>query len=256
MKRVKKLVALLLAVTLLAAIPTVAYAASGYVPTKATYYYLENGKWNKDSERTLSYNSSGKIKKVTYKYSDGYSGWTKYSWKGNFVTKISYKDGGYNSFKYKGSKRKSAVFNTGSKETRSYKWKKNKCTYKNGDTTVTLKINGKGQLVSEKYKNADGSGSTTYKYYSNGNLKSYTSKGSGYSYTIKYNSKGFVKSEKGKGTGYSYSYTYSYKTKKGKIKERICKYNGKVSSKTVYSKWKKVSNIRNCDRFGYMVALG
>ena len=75
------------------------YAASGYVPTKSTYYYLENGKWKKDAERTYSYNSSGKIKKVTYKYSDGYSGWTKYSWKGNFVTKISYKDGGYNSFK-------------------------------------------------------------------------------------------------------------------------------------------------------------
>lgn len=256
MKSVKKLIALLIAVTLLAAVPSVAYAASGYVPTKATVYSLENGKWVQSSERTLSYSSSGKIKKMTYKYSSGYAGWTKFSWKGNFVTKVTYNDGDYASFKYKSSKRKSTVYSFGSKETFSYKWKKNKCSYKDGDYTITLKINGKGQLVSEKQTGPDGTRTWTYKYYSNGNTKSYSYKGPSSTYTIKYNSNGFLKSEKGKRDGSSYSYVYSYKSKKGKIKERICKYNGKVSSKTVYTRWKKVSNIRNCDGFGYRISLG
>jgi len=257
MKRVKKLIALLMAVTLLAAVPSVAYAASGYVPTKATNYRFENGVWEKGTERTLSYNSSGKIKSISYKYSDGSAGWTKYTWKGNYITKVSDNDGDYSSFKYKGSKRKSAVYIYGSnKETISYKWKKNKCIYKDGDYTVVLKINGKGQIVSEKQTGPGGTYIWTYKYYSNGNRKSYSFKGPSNSYTVKFNSNGYVKSEKGSSSRGSYSYIYSYKSKKGKITEKICKYNGKVSSKTVYSKWKKVSNIKNCDSFGYGSALG
>ena len=189
--------------------------------------------------------------------SDGSAGWTKYTWKGNYITKVSYNDGDYASFKYKGSKRKSAVYYYGkNNETISYKWKKNTCTYKDGDYTIVLKINGKGQIISEKQTGPEGTYVWTYKYYSNGNRKSYSSKGPSSSYTVKFNSNGYIKSEKGSRSGSSYSYTYSYKSKKGKITERICKYNGKVSSKTVYSKWKKVSNIKNCDGFGYSSSLG
>ena len=52
--------------------------------------------------------------------------------------------------------------------------------------------------------------------------------------------------------------TYTYKKKNGKIIEQIettkteDDYINK--SKTVYSNWKKVKRVRNCDAFGFFVA--
>ena len=263
MKQVKRLTALLLTVVLLAMTPLTALALgpSGYVPTKAITYSKSDGKWVKESERTFSYKSDGRIAKTTYKYlyDGGSSGWTKYTWSGNHIKKVTTSSGGGWSYKYKGNKLLSYKSLSGDKATYKITWKGKKGTYKKGKEKMTLTVNGKGQVVKEVYAYDGGTNTTTYKYYGNGNRKSYTYKEKSYTYTVKYNSKGWVTSEKETGE-YSYTAKYTYKTKKGKITERKSTYKwsdgGSYESKTEYTKWKKVSHVRNVDGFWYNLPLG
>ena len=260
MKKTKRFIALLLTAALLAMTPLTALAASGYVPTKGEYYYKEGKKWVKSEVFSYKYKGDGKITEAVYKYDDGTSK-TKYKWKGNKIAKITYSDG-YTSYKYKKNKLVEVTYDYGGKSTNKISWKKNTGTYKTDYTTTTIKVNGKGQVTSVKYVYSDKtSSSESYKYYGNGNRKSYTYKGSGgYTYKAEYNSKGYVKKITQKGDGYSYSVSYSYKTKKGKLVSRIRKWKNSDGdsgeSKTVYKKWKRVSNVRNCDGFWQELPLG
>ena len=269
MRQMKRLAALLLAAAIIAATPLAALAlpAGGYVPVKATQYSWneKTSTWVQTSERTMSYKSDGRKTGNSSVSSSGTNTWTKFKWKGNYVTKTIYSDGDYMMFKYKSSKRKSITdfdASTGKNEVRTYKWKKNTGTMVTDDYTAKLTVNGKGQVVKHqyKYKNGDVT-TTTYKYYGNGNRKSYTTKRSdGYTYTVKYNSKGYVVSENGKNSTHSWSYKYKYTTKKGKITQRLYTYQSSTGAaykyKTVYTKWKKVSHVMNCDAYGYAMGLG
>ena len=249
MKKTKKTAAALLTIAMFALTPLTAMAASGYVPTKAISYYKENGEWVKSHESfSWSYKKNGQLEKFTYKYDD-YCYTESYSWKGNHITKNSTNEGGLLAkYKYKGKKCVSQS-SEGSKKS-TYKWKKNKATYKIGDTRYTLTINSKGKRTRLVAKGPDGTVTTTYKYYGNGNLKSYVTKyPDGSKMTCKYNSKGYLTSKKGD----YINCDYTYKTQSGKVKERIFS-NG--SRKIVYTKWKKVNNIINCDAFGIEVSPG
>lgn len=259
MKKVRRVVFLLLTLAVLAAGSTTAYAlsAASYVPTKATSYYLVNGKWEEGNHRVLTYKSDGRLTKVSSFNSSGKNtSSVSYTWKGNLITKVKWSDGDYQLFKYKGSKRTSYIYDFGEKHVYKYKWKKNTLTYKTDDATITTTVNGKNQIVKTVNKGSNRTYTTKYTYYGNGNRKSYSQKRSdGYTYTEKYNSKGLIVSE----TGKNYSYTYTYKIKNGKVLERYCKYKGNGSSsesKVVYTKWKKVSRLRNCDGWGYSITLG
>ena len=259
MKRAKRLVAMLLVVALLAVTPAAAMAAE-YVPTKGTSYWKNGTKWEKGTEYTWSYKGDGKITKRTWKDPDGTSSTSSYKWKGNFLSKITWSSGQYSTYKYKNSRLQSftSVYG-GGKRTTKLKWdkKKKKATYKSGDFTITLTFNSKGQLVKETDKSAAETYTYKYKYYSNGNVKKISGgSNKGYQFTTNYNKKGYLSSETGKDGIYSWSYKYSYKTKNGKITERISKSNGVESSKTVYTKWKKVSRVRNCDGMGRTTPLG
>ena len=89
-------------------------------------------------------------------------------------------------------------------------------------------------------------------YYSNGNMRSESNSGPGFSYGYKYNRKGYPINYK---SGYGEK-TYKYKhNKKGQITEVLITYRSNGGSvynyKKVFSKWKKISrSVRNCDAYG------
>ena len=254
----KRWLCLLLVAALLAVTPVAAMAAE-YVPTKGINYWKNGTKWEKGTEYTWSYKGDGKITKRTWKDPDGASSTSSYKWKGNFLSKITWTNGQYSTYKFKNSRIQSitSVY-PGGKQTIKIKWdkKKKKATYKSGDFTYTMTFNSKGQLVKETDKSSSETYTYKYKYYSNGNMKKVTGgSNQGYQYTVNYNKKGYISSESGKDGTYSWSYKYSYKTKNGKITEKIMKYKD-GETKTVYTKWKKVSRVRNCDGLGRSVPLG
>ena len=256
MKTAKRLMAMLLVAALLAVTPAAAMAAE-YVPTKGTYYWKNGTKWQKGTEYTWSYKGDGKIKKVTYKEPDGYSSSTTYKWKGSFLKTLRYSGNEYTSYKFKNNRLQSMTDVYGSnKETGKFKWdkKKKKGTYKGDGFTNVITVNSKGQRVKQSYIYSDGTYTYSYKYYSNGNVKSISLKGPGYSFSTKYNKAGYLTSRKSS-DGYSYTCKYK-KNKKGQITEKITKYNSGGENKIVYTKWKKVSRTWNCDGFGTTVSLG
>lgn len=259
MKKAKRIVALLLTLAMLAGVSTAAYAlpAGGFVPVKATNYTLVDGNWKEGSVRTLTYKGDGRLTKITTTNpSSGTTSSTSYKWKGNLITKVNWSDGDYQVFKYKGGRRTSYTYDYGVKYTYKFKWKKKTLTYATEDGTISTTVNGKNQIVKTVRTGSSNSYTTKYTYYGNGNRKKYVHKTSdGIVTTYKYNSKGYIISE----TGKNYSRKYTYKIKKGKILERICKYQESGRSgerKVVYSKWKKVSHVRNCDAWGYSITLG
>ena len=261
MKKIRKFATLLLTAAMLAATSLTALAlpSGGYVPTKGTYSYYDSSakKWVKSETITLSYKSDGRLTKRTYKYDEDYVLTTKYTWSGNRIKKITESEGGgYTSYKYKGNKLVSYTRNYGEKHTYKFKWKKNKGTLKLDGYTETIQFNSKGQLVKETIKYTDG-GTYTYtcKYYANGNLKKVTSKGSSESTTRSYNSEGYLKKYTRKSGGKTYTTKYKYKKKNGKIKQITITYSDGYKNKLVFSKWKKVSHVRNCDASGWFSGL-
>ena len=268
MKRAKKLIWLLVTAAMFAAAPLTAMAlpAGGYVPTAGTRYYQDSStkKWVKSYKISYSYKKDGRLTKVTRKYTDGTDS-TAYTWKGNNITKITDKYSYGNSytytFKFKNKKLTSYQFSGDKAQKIKWKGKTGTCTqtWDGGGATYKYTINGKGQIVkvTTTHKSDGTKYTTTYKYYGNGNLKSYTLKGSGYSYTTKYNQKGYRTSETRKEGSATSKTTFKYKTKKGKIKEVVTnytytsgEYSSKSSSKFVFTKWKNVSHVRNCDATG------
>lgn len=259
MRKTKRIAALLLCMALLALTPISALAASGgFVPVVATSYTKNGSEWVKNGETKYSYKKDGRLTKISTTYSNGDSYITQYKWKGNLIAKVTYSDGGSYSYKFKKNKlqKTTASFSGGSTVT-SFKWKKNTATYQDSNGTGTVKVNGKGQIIKETYKSNDGNtSSSTTKYYSNGNVKSYSYSGAYSSYKVTYNNKGFIISESGISDGKPWSYSIKYITKKGKIVERLDTFKSvdgeSYESKIVYSKHMKVSRFRNCDQMGHM----
>ena len=267
MKRAKKLIWLLVTAAMFAAAPLTAMAlpAGGYVPTAGTSYYKDDAnKWVKYEKISCSYKKDGRLTKITRKYTDGTDS-TAYTWKGNNITKITTKNSGHSyttTFKFKNKKLTSYQFSGDKAQKIKWKGKTGTCTRTgNGDgETSKYTLNGKGQIVkvTTNYKSGGTKYTSTYKYYGNGNLKSYTVKMSGSSYSEKFNQKGYRTSETYKeGSSYSKTTTFKYKTQKGKIKEVVMNYTYtsgeniyKSSSKFVFTKWKNVSHVRNCDATG------
>ena len=260
MKGIRKLATLLLTAAVLAATSLTALAlpSGGYVPTKGTYSYYDSSakKWVKSNTYTWSYKSDGRLTKITHKDSDNSSSTTKYTWSGDHIKKIKSDSYTY-SYKYKGKKLISATYDYGEKTIYKYKWKKNKGTLKTDEYTTTIQINSKGQLTKSKTKYSNGDVYTvTYKYYANGNLKKVTGKGKNDSSSTSYNSAGYITKYTNTYDGKTY-YTakYKYKKKNGKIKQVNITYNGGGKAKLVFSKWKRVSHVRNCDASGWISGL-
>ena len=267
MNRAKKLIGMLVAAAVLTAVPLTAMAlpAGGYVPTSGTRYTLDEKtkKWVKDATISSTYKKDGRLTKNTVKYMYGTSNSCAYSWKGNYITKYVYKysDKDYTStssttYKYKNNKRVSYQ-NSGDKAVK-IKWKGKTGTYSIGNgQTYKYTINQKGQLIKSAGRVEEGgllvSGTYTYKYYANGNLKSITTKGKNSTSVEKFNKQGYRTSSSYKLGSFSTKSTYKYKTKNGKIREVVETYTSgsyTYSRKTVFNKWKKVSHVRNCDAWG------
>lgn len=88
MKQIKRMAVLLVTAAFLLLTPVSALAAKQeYVPTKAVFYYLDEGKWVKNYEETYSYTKNGRIKAYTIKYGDDDTSKTTYTWKGNYLKK-------------------------------------------------------------------------------------------------------------------------------------------------------------------------
>ncbi len=275
MKRVKKLIGLLVAATIIAATPLTAMAlpAGGYVPTSGTWYFKNSNtkKWEKTGTvLSYTYKKDGRLTKRVNKY-DGGSSASTYTWKGNYLTKQvnKYSDGSSNmTYKYKNKKQTSYQYSGNKAQT--IKWKGKTGTETGDGWTRKYTVNGKGQLVKITTKYSDGGTYTsTYKYSGGGNLKSVAGKGKDskgkttYNNLMKYNKKGYPTSQVSSGTGYSYKATYKYKTKKGKLREVVVNSTYKdggssetYSNKLVFTKWKKVSHVRNCDAFGNLIGFG
>ena len=254
MKGIRKLATLVLTAAMLAATSLTAFAlpSGGYVPTKGTYSYYDSSakKWVKQETYTWSYKSDGRLTKRTNKYDDGTST-IKYTWSGDRVKKIK-DSSGYTSYKYKGKKLTSVTESYGSKHTYKYKWKKNKGTVKMDGYSNTIQINSKGQLTKSVSKYSDGDTyTTTYKYYANGNLKKVTGK----NFSASYNSAGYITKITNKNDGKTYTTKYKYKKKNGKIKQITITHSDGSKSRLVFSKWKRVSHVRNCDATGRVNGL-
>ena len=280
MKRAKKLIWLLVTAAVFAAAPLTAMAlpAGGYVPTAATWYYQDSStkKWVKDYKVSFSYKKDGRLTKITNKY-QGTTASTAYTWKGNYITKINYKNSenmlSSTTYKYKNKKLISYQYNgnKGANLAYKYKWKGKTGTYtqtgEGGSSTYKLTINAKGQLVKETCKDNDGFETTSiYKYYGNGNLKSSTIKGKGFDSSFtrvkKFNQKGYITLESLTSRSNIDKTTYKYKTQKGKIREVVFtntfkegEYSYEASRKLVFTKWKKVSHVRNCDAWGNTIPI-
>lgn len=163
-------------------------------------------------------------------------------------------------FSYKKKKLKSSTKvrkSSGKATTTSVSWKKRKGTFTTtSGNTGTVTVNKRNQMI--KSTTIDGYGrqyTTALKYYANGNLKSQSYSGMGYSDGIKYNKKGYPVSFKGDSGEASVKYK---KNKKGQITEQLVTFkfdDGHVYSyKKVFSKYKKISrSVRNCDAFGNIV---
>ena len=278
MKKTKQLIALLLTFALLAITPISAMAASGgYVPTAATTYDLNDGKWEESHSLKMSYSKDGKITKRQYIYKDSAPYTINYKWSGNYITKVTYQysDGTVSTTtrKFKGGLLKSMVnINSEATTKYSYKWKKKKASVKvttNSTNKVilvsaTAKVNSKKQIISSEYKYSDGTkAKVTCKYYSDGKMKEYKSVSSTGTSVEKYNKYGYITmwsytNTEGKVSLETFKYTMDKKKKAPKELVYTYSYNGETpsTSKTVYTAYKKVSRVRNCDGSNYGFTLG
>ncbi len=259
MKQIKRMAVLLIAAAFLLLTPLSALAArQEYVPTKATLYELKDGNWVAIFEETYSYTKNARLKGYTStSLNGGYTINAAYTWKGNFLKKEqnTYSITTYN---YKKKKLKSEVSkSSGTTTTYSVSWKKRKgtLTSSDGDTT-TITVNKRNQRI--KSTRIDSSGkkyTTTFKYFSNGNIRTKSYSGPGVGYVYKYNRKGYPISYI---TDYS-EVTFKYnKNKKGQVTEQQITYKSNGGNdynyKKVFSAWKKISrSVRNCDAFGHFI---
>ena len=261
MKQIKRMTVLLITAALLLLTPVSALAAKKeYVPTKAIVYELKDGNWVESDEETYSYTKNARLKVFTTRsLTSSYTYKAAYTWKGNFLKK---EDGSYyiTTYSYKKKKLKSSSEVSkafGSPTTISVSWKKRKGTFtsSNGDTG-SITVNKRNQMTNYTRVNSYGNKyTTTLKYFSNGNLKSESYSGPGYTQVYKYNRKGYPISLRSDSDEATFKYK---KNKKGQVTEQQITYKsngGSVSNyKKVFSNWKKISrSVRNCDAFGHRV---
>ena len=256
MKRTWKRLTMLMTVLFLLIMGSGATIAWGSVtvPTKGTMYSYDSStkKWTKTGNSfTASYSSSGKLKKVTYKYGSEKNTYT-YTWKGDYLKKTKYSYTGdkprTTTYTYK-NRKLSKVKGSGFKTT--YKWKGSKGTatqtYDGGKNIFKLTLKN-GRLAKETMKG--GSFSYTYSYYQRGLRKSYKYKDKDYTHKVTYGKNGFPK----KSSYDSTTVTYKWKKKEVTITQ---KEKGKVVSKYKwkFSKTKRVNRAWNCDAYGLSVSL-
>ena len=260
MKQIKRMAVLLTAAAFLLLTPVSALAArQEYVPTKAVFLELEDGKWVPSYEETYTYTKNGRIKSYTYKsLTSSFTDKITYTWKGNYLKKLE-NPSHTTTYSYKKKKLKSSanVSKASGTTTSSVSWKKRKGTLTSTDCyTGTITVNKRNQMIN--YTRIDSGGkkyTRKVKYFSNGNLKSDSYTGPDYFMNYKYNRKGYPISYKSDLSEVTYKYK---KNKKGQITEQLITSKakgGRVSYyKEVFSNWKKISrSVRNCDAFGNTV---
>ena len=157
--------------------------------------------------------------------------------------------------------------------TTKYTWKKNK---KKGTSSVSGSNPGGSYSYTETIKLKKGrrvsvtsdNGSQAYTYYKSGLLKQETIKDGDITIVYKYNKKGYITEmkETGKDDNGSYTRTNTYKwtmDKKKKCPKSVVVTLKRTGSnaftetyKYVFTKFKKVSKVRNCDAYGFPVWLG
>jgi len=247
MKKVKRLAAWMILVFVVTAASLTAMAAKKageYVPVYGEKYVQQNGSWIPVGSVSASYKKDGKCTGFSSTDSKGLQRGERYTWKGDYITKLvcDYRDSG--TLKYTYNKKHKLVSRTRGLTKYTYRWSGKSAIYSDGNYTEKLAFNKKGQLTKAVY----GTSAYTFSYYKNGNLKKSSS-----SFAVtNYNSRGDLKS-------FSYSYlnmnaVFTYvKDEAGRIKQVNVAYtdrNGAHNAKIVYSKWKKVSRVRNCDAAG------
>ena len=260
MKQIKRMTALLITAVLLILTPVSALAASQeYVPTKAEFYELIGGTWVLQSEETYSYTKNGRIKSVTYKQTSGGSAYTyRYTWKGNYLKK---QDDDYSSttYNYKHKKLKSLVhYYKSSNKTSTFtvSWKKrNGTVYAENGAGGSIVVNKRNQMTKLTSNTSSGTRTESFKYFSNGNMKTETFFDSDSTESFRFHRKGYPLSYT---SSNGYQETYSYKKKKGKITEELITEKNSSGAvyyyKKVFKKHKKISrSVRNCDAFGFLV---
>lgn len=228
--------------TAVAALP-----AGGYVPVYGEKYLQQDGEWVPVGSVSASYKADGKCTRFSSSDSKGMKRGERYTWKGDYITKLvcDYRDSGTLQYKY--DRNHKLVYRKAGRTKYTYKWSGKTARYDNGGMKETLTFNKKGQRTKAVY----GTSAYKYSYYKNGNLKKVSSKFS----TTKYNSRGDL-------TYFSYSFldmsaSFTYQTdSSGRITQVDVAYkdkNGAHNAKIVYSKWKKVRHVRNCDATGTTV---
>lgn len=268
MRRTKRLWTLFLAVMIIAMIPASAFAASKKnIPTAGYKEQLKDGKWVKLNDFSMNYNSQGKIISYSRRFAGGGSEKTTYKWNGDRVIQSTYTSSDKSTNKEKRSflkKKKnfvkSAVVDNGNDHiTLTYKWKKNTATVtekyddnSSEPSSYTVKVNNNGRILMESHPREYASGPLVYKYkyYGNGNLKSITNSNGA---VMKYNKDGYLAAN----GIITYKYTMDKKKKAPKLVEWTEYFeNEEFKFRIKYTKYKKVSKVRNCDATGYRVILG
>ena len=251
-------------------------ASSRFVPTVAKTYSKSNGKWKLSYTRKFTYKNDGKI--IKYQYSRAHTNETRnYTWNGDYIIRYDYSGQGKGTtmFSYSKGLRQSEVFSSeDEKTTYSYKWEKGKASVKYktintwgedaGISSITTKVNNKKKIISVKTKYKNGTSNTiTSSYYKNGNLKEEKTVFEKSSTISKYNKDGYIESliqYTGSDITSSIIYKYTYNQKKKCPKSVLIitedGYGNKTQQKTVFSSFKKVRHVRNCDSSGYSIPLG
>ena len=256
MRTVRFLTALVGAVLAAALLSGSAFAAGGgYVPAAGTRQVLKNGNWVQAESFRISYRKDGRITKYTTTDAEGTRS-DSYSWKGDYVKKNAYAgSGGYScawTWTYKKGKLQKYSFSDSDGDAWAAKagWKKKKAAVSFTVTGSSYKFVGttsaKSGLTNIYKLNADGSSS-----YREGAAVSVTS----------WNKKGYITSvtDTAPEGNHSMTYTYVMDKKKKCPKEVLVTYNddGDIRQERIlYTKWKKVSRVRNCDAAGTEVPLG
>ena len=274
MRTVRFLTALVGAVLAAALLSGSAFAAGGgYVPAAGTRQVLKNGNWVQAESFRISYRKDGRITKYTTTDAEGTRS-DSYSWKGDYVKKNAYAgSGGYScawTWTYKKGKLQKYSFSDSDGDAWAAKagWKKKKAAVSFTVTgssykmqSGTLKMDGKGRITSETRSSADGVQAWTSSYYGNGLLKKRTYREGAAVSVTSWNKKGYITSvtDTAPEGNHSMTYTYVMDKKKKCPKEVLVTYNddGDIRQERIlYTKWKKVSRVRNCDAAGTEVPLG
>ena len=270
--------------------PCEASAASGeYVPVKGSAVIVVTNSDGSDGgsghfDVSFSFDKKGRIKSFVDTWPD--EDWNyeqSFKWNKNLIVSVTTEETGKapstETHKYKNGRETKyvSVSGDGDKYVTKYKWNKKgtsagitqTATLSSGRSYVitgTRKLDKKKQITKESFTSGNRTSTVSYKYYKKGRRKSSQRSGNlkvnGHTgEKINYIKAGYMTSAKvtfDDGTAQTTSYKYVMDKKKKCPKKVVVteKYNGETTVTTyVFTKFKKVSRVRNCDDSGNILPL-